>query len=169
MGRLRGYTEEQLADAVKLSHSFAEVLARLGLVPAGGNYATLRASVRRLGLDTAHLVGQGWAKGQSTSARRPAIPLPAILVVDSTYQSHKLKRRLLAAGLLERECAGCGNTRWRDRPIPLELDHINGIRTDNRLENLRLLCPNCHALTATYRARNKGKLAGVVEWHTRSS
>lgn len=171
MGRRRAYTDEQLVDAVQACRTYAQVLARLGLVAAGGNYATMHACVRRLGLDTSHMRGQGWARGSSGSPRTPPLPLGSVLTEHSTYQSYKLKQRLLAAGLLKAECARCGNAHWLGGRIPLELDHINGIRTDNRLENLRVLCPNCHALAPSYRAKNTGKRqsAGVVEWHTRSS
>jgi 5-methylcytosine-specific restriction endonuclease McrA len=74
--------------------------------------------------------------------------LEKILVRGSTYRGNsKLRVRLIEAGLLAPECAECGLTTWRGEPLPLHLDHINGDHTDNRLENLRILCPNCHAIT----------------------
>ena len=72
-------------------------------------------------------------------------------------QSDKLKIRLLNEGYLKPECSTCGNTQWGDEEIPLQLDHKNGDGEDNRLENLRLLCPNCHALTPEYRLKDEFK------------
>ena len=80
-----------------------------------------------------------------------------ILVENSTYQSYKLKKRLIAEGIKKSVCESCGQSEWLEQPIPLELHHINGNNSDNRLENLRLLCPNCHALTDSYRGKNKRK------------
>lgn len=88
----------------------------------------------------------------------PARPLSKILVENSNYQSYKLGKRLLREKLKEYKCELCGNIEWLGKPIPLELHHINGINTDNRLENLQLLCPNCHALTDNYRGKNVGKI-----------
>ena len=82
-------------------------------------------------------------------------PIDEILINGSTYQSFKLKRRLLKEGLTQHICENCSLTEWQGHPIPLELHHINGINIDNRLENLILLCPNCHALTDSYRGKNK--------------
>jgi hypothetical protein len=154
VGKRRAYTDGQLAEAVKSSRTYAEVLSKLGLVPAGGNYATVQATVRRLGLSTTHMRGQGWARGRRVPARTLPKPLPDVLVENSTYQSYKLKRRLLGANVLEPICARCALAKWLGEPVPLELHHVNGVKTDNRLENLQLICPNCHALTGSFRGKN---------------
>lgn len=85
-----------------------------------------------------------------------SIPLEEILVENSTYQSNKLRKRLLKAGIKLPCCEMCNRTEWMGSPIPLELDHINGNKHDNRLFNLRVICPNCHATTETYRGKNIG-------------
>ena len=120
--------------------------------------------IANLELDTSHFTGQRWARGKTFSNRR-TIPLEAILVANSSYQSTaRLRRRLIAAGLKEAACEGCGLSKWRGQPLPLTLDHVNGIHTDNRLENLRILCPNCHAITDTWCARNRKPRPTYSNW-----
>ena len=80
-----------------------------------------------------------------------------ILVENSHYQTSKLRKRLIKEGYFEKKCYNCEKTIWLDKNIPLELEHKNGDRTDNRIENLTLLCPNCHAFTPHYRGKNKKK------------
>ena len=110
--------------------------------------------IRTSGLDTSHFTGTQWARGRRVPQK--SIPLEQILIRGSTYRGNAtLRKRLIEAGLLEPQCAECGLTTWRGRPLPLHLDHINGDHTDNRLENLRILCPNCHAITDTWCARNR--------------
>jgi hypothetical protein len=90
-----------------------------------------------------------------------ARPLEKVLVAGRRIQSNRLKERLIREGLKRRRCELCERQDWNGRPIPLELDPVNGRRDDNRLENLRIVCPNCHAQTSTYRGRNIGVGAAV--------
>ena len=155
--RLRQYgpNNEDLVRAVELSASIAGVCRALGLVPRGGNYRTIGNAIARMGLSTAHFTGQAHRRG-STRPVRPARPLAEVLVRDSDYgTSVQLKKRLLAAGMLVPRCQGCGNAgEWLGRPLVLHLEHRNGAHNDNRLENLALLCPNCHSQSSTYCGRN---------------
>jgi 5-methylcytosine-specific restriction endonuclease McrA len=133
------------------------VLKLLGLRPTGGNYKQVQKYIKEAGLSTEHFTGKLWNKGEHVVCNK-VIPLENILVVGSNYQTYRLRNRLFKAGLKPMHCEECG---WAevsgDGRIPLELDHINGDHNDNRLENLRILCPNCHSLKPTYRGCNKGR------------
>jgi DNA-binding transcriptional ArsR family regulator len=93
------------------------------------------------------------------AARPRAEAVESIFVLGARRNRYHLKRRLLQAGLKEPRCEECGIDSWRDRPLPLELHHINGNPNDHRLENLALLCPNCHSLTPTWGGRARRKAA----------
>jgi hypothetical protein len=155
--RKRSWTEQQLKQAVKNSSSLRQVLVKLGLREAEGNYVQIKKYVREFNLITKHFKGQAWNKGLR-GIGKPRIPLEKILVKGSTFQSFKLKRRLFAADLKPQRCEKCN---WAQKAtggyLPLELDHINGDRHDNRIENLQILCPNCHSLQPTHRGRKKNR------------
>lgn len=158
--KLRKYTEQQLSEAIKKSTSLAQTLSRLGVAPYGGNYHVLRRAIKHFNLDTSHFTGQLWNKGKTIG---PKQTLQRYLNNELQISSYKLKGRLLSEGFLERRCSKCRNSKWLNVPIPLELHHVNGNHSDNRLDNLRLLCPNCHALTPTYRGKNiSSKLSSVL-------
>jgi HNH endonuclease len=159
-----------LSQAVSSSTSYRQVLAKLNLRQAGGNYSQIKKYIQEHKLNTAHFRGKAWNKGLH-GVGKPRLTLDEILMSNSYFQSYKLKRRLIKAGLKFENCEQCG---WHQQApeghIPLELDHINGNRYDNRLENLRILCPNCHSLTPTYRGKAKRKNnAGVAEWYTHNT
>ncbi len=155
MGRVRTWTDEDLRKAVITSLSYRSVIKRLGLIPAGGNYVQVKQRASELNLNTDHFTGQSWNKGRHYFTKlRPEIE--TLLIAGGKIQSYKLKKRLIEEGLKSQECELCGWAQMsKDGRIPVELDHINGIRNDNRLENLRILCPNCHSLQPTHRGKNK--------------
>ena len=157
--RAYGASAQQVAAlgrAVAENVSLAGVLRTLGYTPSGGMHRYLRAYIADLGLDISHFRGQGWSRGLTLPRGRPRLSLDEILVRNSPYRStSNLRQRLIAEGLKEARCEHCGLSEWMGRELPLALDHVNGDPTDNRLENLRILCPNCHALTDTWCARNR--------------
>jgi len=155
MNRIRKWTKEQLERAVIKSKSYRNVIKLLGLQPAGGNYDQIKKYIREYGFSIQHFTGKAWNRGKKFGFR-PLIKLENILVKNSTYQSFKLKRRLFLAKLKEPRCEECGWAKMsKDGRVPLELDHVNGDRHDNRINNLKVLCPNCHSLQSTHRGRNR--------------
>lgn len=150
----KGYTDTEIVRAVETSRSMAGVLRKLQLAPAGGNYKTIQTKIELLDLNTCHFTGKGWRKGKHYG---PKQPVEAYLFLGSSIKSYILKKRLMNEGLKDKKCEDCGLEQWLAGPIPLELEHVNGISNDNKFENLKILCPNCHALTPTYRGKNIGR------------
>lgn len=166
--RATSWTDEQLREAVASCTNYASVIRQLGLIPAGGNYDAVKRRIRELSLDTSHFHASIAFHG---NWRRDPTPLEELLVADRDLGSHTLKLRLFAEGLKSPACELCGWAERRpvDGAIPVELDHVNGDRRDNRLENLRILCPNCHSLQPTHRGLNQKRASRASEGDLRWS
>lgn len=150
----RKYTDDDLANAIKDSYSMAETCRKIGITPTGGNYRSLYSKIKELRLDISHFTGQGWNIGLKFKPKTP-ISLDDILVKDSKYTNNRLiKKRLFDKGLKERKCELCQNDTWNGKDIPLELHHINGDNTDHSIENLQILCRNCHGQTDNFTKGN---------------
>lgn len=100
---------------------------------------------------------QGWSKGLTYESKHYMSFEDYVSRPNVTICTDKIRRKLLREGLKEAKCERCGNVEWEGQPIPLEVHHVNGDKTKNDIDNLQLLCPNCHALTDTYRGRNVKK------------
>lgn len=149
------YTESQFIAAVKENFSYAGVCRAIGISPKGGNLNTVKRKILELNLNMSHFTGSCWNKGL-TSKSHPSIKRKSsseIFIENSGWTSHNIRNRLLSEGLREYKCECCGLTHWLGKLIPLELHHLNGIHSDNRLENLQILCSNCHAQTDNYSGR----------------
>jgi len=146
------YSDSEFSDIVFNAMSYKEIADKCGLPFKGRNNKTIKDRIQHLGLSVAHF------HPNFHSMRRLSVDnmksYDDILVIGSSYNRGHLKRRLLADGLLSNICSECGlSGEWNGKPIVLQLDHINGISNDNRLDNLRLLCPNCHSQTDTFAGR----------------
>jgi transposase-like protein len=145
------YSEDQARAAIAASFSYAEALRHLGLCTTGGNWQTLRTWVVRWDVDTTHFDPN---IARRAGLHRPPRPLEEILVEHSTYSRNHLKDRLYLAGLKSPVCELCGQGEsWRGCRMAMILDHVNGVRNDNRIENLRIVCPNCAATFDTHCGR----------------
>lgn len=158
----RKYTDEDIINAVKESYSYSEVCRKIKISPRGGNASTVKRKIKELNLDISHFTFGAWSKGKTyeMDSRIRRKNLSEILVENSRWTSDSIKKRLLKEGLKKYECESCGLSTWGGYLIPLELHHLNGIHTDNRFENLAILCPNCHAMTESF---SKMKLSAQKE------
>lgn len=148
-------TNEQWIEAISSSLSYAEALRKLGLRDSGGNYTTLHARIKELGIDTSHMTGQVWNQGDRFRPFHKEIKSDDIFCKGKYRSTGVIKRRLFKDGIKENRCENCGITCWVGEPIQMELHHIDGDRSNNLVENLQILCPNCHSLTDTFRGKNK--------------
>lgn len=146
------WSDEDFIELVRTSSNYSEMLISLGLTPyGGGSTKILKERINNLHCSTEHFKLQAY--NASASIRRP---IDSILVKNSEYKSiATLKRRLVREGKLPYRCDVCGISEWNGLPISLQLDHINGINNDHRLDNLRFICPNCHSQTTTYAGKNR--------------
>jgi hypothetical protein len=139
-------TDEQIIEACNTSHSMAHASSKVDL-----NYKTFAKRAKLLGVWNPNQSG----KGMNKTSNGKGILLSDILNgKHPQYQSNKLRIRLIKEGIKEHMCECCGLREWNDRPIPLEVNHIDGVRTNHLLENLELICPNCHSQTETFRGKN---------------
>lgn len=149
-GRRLSYTEEQAREAISASFSWAESLRKLGLCPSGGAWRVLRKHAETWGISTEHFDPARAREERGTQK----LPIEELLVENSPCSRQNLKRRLLQEGLKEPRCEMCDQDEfWRGERMAMILDHINGVRNDNRLENLRIVCPNCAATLSTHCGR----------------
>lgn len=137
------YTKELLEPIVKKSSTIREVLEHLGLKLAGGSYSYISKKIKELNISTEHFTGQGWAKGKTFNKR----DIQYYLDNKGPINSSKLRNRLINEGYFDAKCCNCGLGEWLDEEIPLELHHKDNNHHNNNLDNLTILCPNCHTIT----------------------
>lgn len=151
MGRKSKITDEQLVEAVKESYSVVGVLKVLGLSLAGGSHAHYSKRIKKLGLDTGHFKSGG-STPENTQKKSPEQILILMVPGSPRAPRYQLKRALIESGI-SYQCSECGISEWFGKQLTLQVDHVDGNWSDNRIENLRFLCPNCHTLTPTYGRR----------------
>lgn len=139
MGQYKNYTDKDIIEKSQQANSLTELLSLLGLKPVGGNFANLKRNLQRLNLECSHWKGSAWNKGERLK--------------DWSKYSRAVNLKPHLIKLRGHVCERCKNTDWLGEPIPLEIEHCDGDRTNNTENNLKLLCCNCHAKTPTWRRR----------------
>jgi hypothetical protein len=140
---------------LSLTHRFADGRRRFDWAAIQAHYDT-GVSVRDCIAHFRCTMG-AWEKARKRGEirTRRTVPWTAEEALARSKSRRTIKLHLLRAGIIVNRCDWCGLTEWRGRPLSIQIDHVNGIRDDHRLENLRMLCPNCHSQTDTFAARNK--------------
>lgn len=141
-------TDEEFIEICENSKTMSSAASKIGI-----HFNTFKRKAVKLGCYKTNQGGKGFKKPKTEGKGK--IPLEEILEgKQPQYQTFKLKNRLIEAGLKANKCEECGIHEWNNKPIMIELDHVNGDSRDHRLENLKMLCPNCHSQTEIFRAKN---------------
>ena len=160
---VRPYNKQWLEELCANSYSYAEVLKKAGRKQSGGNQENLKKKICEYQIDVTHFTGQRWYDSPEKMCNLSGMiqekySLEQVFCRNSPVTQKMLRGYVERHNLLEYRCVTCGcDGNWQGGLISLEIDHVDGDCTNNEMSNLRYLCPNCHALTATYRGRNKSK------------
>ena len=157
ISRLNQLSDQKFSDIVKESDSFLDLKKKVGYTSTSGAVAiNVKNRVLSLGLNTSHFTRS--KNRRLDNLGNTKYKIEEILIENSNYHNRTMmKKRIINSKLLEYKCSICDNKgEWLGKPITLQIDHINGKNNDNRLENLRFICPNCHSQTETYSGKNKG-------------
>lgn len=157
---------EEFKEVIKKSRFIGDILRHFGLRNIGGNPKTVKARILAENIDISHIQlsnkpfskTEPWNKGLKINHPRLSKEecFKLVFIENSTYGYKTARRYVLKYNLIEYKCRDCGiGDKWNNKPITLELEHINGIRQNHNLSNLTWLCPNCHSQTPTFRAKNK--------------
>ena len=146
----------KLDEIVKNSKTQTECLHKLGLRAAGGNFNTLKKYLKKYNINVDHFnPDEVRIEKLNQSSKEKTIQLDDILTEESSYNRSRLKERLYESGIKKRNCELCGQgEEWMGKKMSLIIDHINGVWNDNRIENLRIVCPNCNATLPTHCGKN---------------
>ena len=155
---MQQYTKDWLEELCKDRYSYAEVLRKAGRKQGGGAQATLRKKIEEFGIDISHFTGQRWQDSPNqidNHENREKYSLEEVFIKNSPVAQKVLRGYVERHNLIPYKCQNCGcDGHWQNGIIALEIDHIDGDNRNNEISNLRYLCPNCHALTDTYRGKN---------------
>lgn len=151
------FSKEFVENIVKDCYTIADFCRKVGWQPRGDNYKIFHKYKQEYNLDTSHFVGYN-KESLAKYIDKTKTKSDEYLHENSfKITTNRLLKKLLEEGKKEHKCECCGNSEWNGKPIPIELHHINGVHNDNRIENLMVLCPNCHAQTDNYRGKSVKK------------
>lgn len=145
------FAEEDLKKAIKNNLSWASTCRYLGIKDRGGNQSNLKNTAIKLGIDFSHFTGKGWLKNKTYTK----VDINEYLQNNKKINSHNLKIKLFKTGVKKKECEICGTSNWLGEEVVFELDHIDSNHHNNFLNNLQILCPNCHAMETRKRINSK--------------
>ena len=149
------YTKEMLESVVKNCTSWRQLILYFNLKETGGNYSNLQNRCKEFKIDTSHFTGQRWNQHGHPNFGNNIDVTKVLVLRERKKPSAKTKEFVLNHKLKQYKCEICGISEWLGNPITLQLHHINGNPLDDRLENLQILCPNCHSQTDSYCKRQK--------------
>ncbi len=151
------WSDNQLVSIVPLCNDLTEIIKKLGLRTAGGNFESIKGHIKRLNISTAHFNKKNQIKGLLKYSQNRKIQDKEFYIDNSRVtDNNSIRRKVAKDSFLDYICQRCENgPTWNNEPLTLQLDHINGKHSDHRKENLRWMCPNCHSQTNTFAGRNK--------------